>query len=76
VFASVLGITRDQAHELAALVRHAARDGDITKEVRTIWGQYYRVDWAVPSRVDVVLRTIWEIAPGAEIPRLVSAFIR
>jgi len=57
-------------------VRHAARDGDITKEARTAWGQYYRVDWAMPARVDVVLRTIWEIAPGAEIPRLVSVFIR
>jgi Domain of unknown function (DUF4926) len=76
VFASVLGITRDRAHELADLVRQAARDGDITKEARTVWGQYYRVDWAMPSRVDVVLRTIWEIAPGAEIPRLVSVFIR
>jgi hypothetical protein len=49
---------------------------DITKEARTAWGQYYRVDWAMPSRVDVVLRTIREIAPGAEIPRLVSVFIR
>ena len=76
VFASVLGITRDRAHELADLVRHAARDGDITQEASTVWGQYYRVDWAMPARVDVVLRTIWEIAPGAEIPRLVSVFIR
>jgi hypothetical protein len=70
------GITRDRAHDLADLVRHAARDGDITKEASPVWGQYYRVDWAVPARVDVVLRTIWEIAPGAEIPHLVSVFIR
>jgi len=70
------GITRDRAHELAELVQQAARDGDITKEASTIWGQYYRVDWTIPSRVDVVLQTIWGIAPGAEIPRLVSVFIR
>jgi hypothetical protein len=76
VFASVLGITRDRAHELTDLVRQAARDGDITKEASTVWGQYYRVDWAMPSRVDVVLLTTWEIAPGEEIPRLVSVFIR
>jgi hypothetical protein len=76
VFASVLGITRDRAHELADLVQQAARDGDIMKEASTVWGQYYRVDWAMPSRVDVVLWTIWEIAPGEEIPRLVSVFIR
>jgi hypothetical protein len=76
VFASVLGITQDRAHELADLVRHVAREGDITKEATTVWGQYYRLDWAIPSRLDVVLRTIWEIAPGEEIPRLVSVFIR
>jgi hypothetical protein len=75
VFAAVLGITRDSAHVLADLVRQAARDGDITKEGRTVWGQYDGVDWVIPSRVEV-LRTIWEIAPGEEIPRLVSVFIR
>lgn len=75
VFASVLGITRDNAHDLAGLVRQAARDGNITKEASTIWGQYYRVDWAIPSQADVILRTIWEISPGEEIPRLVSVFI-
>lgn len=57
-------------------MRHAAREGDITQEASTVWGQYYRVDWAMPARVEVVLRTIWEIAPGAEIPRLVSVFMR
>ena len=75
VFAAALGITRDSAHVLEDLVRQAAREGDITKEARTVWGQYYRVDWVIPSRVEV-LRTIWEIAPGEGIPRLVSAFIR
>jgi hypothetical protein len=76
VFAAVLGITPDSAHTLADLVRQAERDGDITKEARTVWGQYYRVDWVIPSRVDVVLRTIWEIAPGGVIPRLVSVLLR
>ena len=76
VFAAVLGITRDKANELADLVQQAARDGDITQETSTVWGQYYRVDWAIPLRVDVVLRTIWEIAPGEAIPRLVSVFLR
>jgi hypothetical protein len=38
VFAAALGITRDSAHVLADLVRQAARDGDITKEARTVWG--------------------------------------
>ena len=38
VFAAVLGITRDSANELAALVRQAAREGDITKEgMNCLW---------------------------------------
>jgi hypothetical protein len=36
VFASLLGITRDGASELAALVQQAATDGDITKEEVTM----------------------------------------
>ena len=72
----LLGLLTGSFVFLADLVRQAARDRDITKEASTVWGQYYRVDWAMPSRVDVVLRTIWEIAPGEEIPRLVSVFIR
>jgi len=40
VFASLLGITRDDANELAALVRQAATDGDITKEEVTIFERY------------------------------------
>jgi len=75
VFAAVLGITSDRAHELAALVRQAALEGDITQEAETDFGRYYRVDWAIPTQGHVVLRTIWEMAPGDEIPRLISAFI-
>src|SRR5215472_4171950 len=64
VFAAVLGSTRNRANELAAPVRQAAMEGDITKETMSIFGQYYRVDWAIPTRGNAVLRTIWEIAPG------------
>src|SRR6266705_763574 len=67
VFAAVLGITRDSANELAALVRQAAIEGDITKEAMTVFGRYYRVDWAIPTRGNAVLRTMWDIAPGAAV---------
>ena len=36
VFAALLGITRDSANELAALVRQAAMEGDITSHDR-LW---------------------------------------
>ena len=54
MFAAVLGITRDSANELAALVRQAAMEGDITKEGMTVFGRYYRVDWAIPTRGNAV----------------------
>lgn len=75
VFASVLGFTQNRASQLAALVLQAAVNGEVTQETTTAFGRYYRVDWTVPSRGDVVLRTIWEITVGEEVPRLVSAFI-
>lgn len=74
VFAAVLGITRDSTDELAVLVRQAAMEGDITQEGMTVFGRYYRVDWAIPTRGNVMLRTMWEIAPAEEVPRLISAF--
>jgi len=75
VGAALLGLTRDRANALAALVRQAAMEGDITKEAMTVFGRYYRVDWALPTRGNVVLRTMWEMAPGEEVPRLIAAFI-
>ena len=75
VFAALLDITRDNADALAALVRQAAMEGDITQESMTVFGRYYRVDWAIPTRGNAMLRTIWEIAPGEEVPRLISAFM-
>ena len=38
VFAALLGITCDSANALAALVRQAAMEGDITQEAVTIFG--------------------------------------
>ena len=75
VFTSVLGLTQRDASQLEVLVRQAAVDGEVTKETTTTFGRFYRVDWTMPSRSDVVLRTLWGIAVGEEIPRLVSAFI-
>lgn len=76
VFASVLGLTQDRADELYNLVRQAALHGDITKQEQTVCGHYYRVDWPVPAQVGVILRTIWQLTPGEEAPRMISVFLR
>jgi hypothetical protein len=75
VFAAVLGLTRAHANALAALVRQAAMEGDLTKEARTVLGRCYRVDWAIPTRGNAVWRTIGDIAPGEAVPRLLAAFM-
>ena len=64
-----------QRQRTRRLVRQAAMEGDITKEAMTVFGRYYRVDWAIPTRGNAGLRTMWEIAPGEEVPRLISAFM-
>ena len=50
-------------------------NGEVTKETMATFGKYYRVDWPVPSKTGVTLRTIWEISVIDDVPRLVSAFI-
>ena len=76
VFAAVLGLTGSDADQLADLVQQAARQGEVTKEEQSPFGHYYRLDWPIPGKEEVVLRTIWEIRLGETIPRLVSAFIK
>ena len=76
VFAAVLSLTRSDAAQLANLVQQAARQGEVTKEEQSPFGHYYRLDWPIADKEEVVLRTIWEIRLGETIPRLVSAFIK
>lgn len=76
VFATVLGLTRNDANRLAALIQQAARQGEVTKEERSPFGHYYRLDWPVFGKESTILRTIWEIRLGETSPRLVTAFIK
>ena len=76
VFASALGITAETADSLRSLIRIAAIEGEVVQEDETAFGQVFKVDWPVPQKEQVVLRTIWEITSERPHPRLVSAFIR
>ena len=42
VFATVLGLTRNDAKRLATLVQQAARQGEVTKEERSPFGYYQK----------------------------------
>jgi hypothetical protein len=76
VFASVLGITADNADDLRALIVTAAVEGEVIQQENTEFGELYKVDWAIPDLESTVLRTLWEISLTQPNPRLISAFIK
>jgi hypothetical protein len=75
-FREVLGITSENADLLYVLVQQAAIEGEVIQQTVTPFGQEFKVDWNIPDTSGVQLRTIWEIAPGATEPRLITAFIK
>jgi hypothetical protein len=76
VFASVLGITAENAEILRELIAKAALEGEIIQQDNTEFGELYKVDWLISNQRTVIIRTLWEISPNQPNPRLVSAFIR
>jgi hypothetical protein len=76
VFASALGITAENADDLRELIAEAAIEGEVIQQNSTEFGQLYKIDWTIPDRKSVILRTLWEITSDQPNPRLVSAFIR
>ncbi|NCJ06604.1 hypothetical protein GS597_08825 [Synechococcales cyanobacterium C] len=76
VFASVLGITAENAEDLRQLIAQAATEGEVIQQDATTFGHLYKVDWRIDDQDSVILRTLWEIRGNQPKPRLVSAFIR
>ena len=76
VFASVLGITVENADTLRSLVQTAAVEGEVVQQDTTAFGQQFKVDWIVPGTDKIQLRTIWEITAKNPNPRLISAFLK
>lgn len=76
VFDSALGITSKNAENLRELIARAAIEGEVIQQSSTDFGQLFKVDWSVPDRNQVILRTLWEVTTDYPHPRLVSAFIK
>jgi hypothetical protein len=76
VFASVLGITIENADTLRELIQTAVVEGEVVQQDTTPFGQLFKVDWTILGTQEVQLRTIWEITSTNPNPRLVSAFIK
>jgi hypothetical protein len=75
VFASVLGITAENAEQLQELIKVAAVEGEVVQQNTTSFGQQFKVDWNIPKIERWKLRTIWEIKLNSLNPRLISAFL-
>lgn len=76
IFASVLGITVENANILRELIQTAAIEGEVVQQDTTAFGQQFKVDWIVPDTPRVRLRTIWEISSKNPNPRLITAFLK
>lgn len=76
VFASALGITADKVEILNELIQKAAIEGEVIQQSTTEFGRQFKVDWILPERQNIKLRTIWEISNLNSNPRLISAFIK
>jgi hypothetical protein len=76
VFKSRLGITQENAELLLSMIQLAAIEGEVVQQAQTEFGQQFKVDWTIPDREGMELRTIWEITSTNSNPRLISAFIK
>ncbi|GAX38109.1 DUF6883 domain-containing protein [Nodularia sp. NIES-3585] len=76
VFASILGITLENADVLRELVQTAAVAGEVVQQNTTQFGQQFKVDWIVPDTDGIRLRTIWEVTAKNPYPRLITAFLK
>jgi hypothetical protein len=76
VFASALGLTRADAAWLRAELLRAAKECDCTLGRQTPHGQRY-VQTFVLRRGEMTcrIRSVWNVRPGENFPRLITCFV-
>jgi hypothetical protein len=75
VFASVLGITADDAAELRAAMLAAVRVTEAIAGERDEYGQRYVVDFPMKHHGnEAIIRSTWIIRRGEDTPRLTSCY--
>jgi hypothetical protein len=72
------GFNQDDWQNLARAFRNLAGSAEITKSVETSHGCKYIVEGRIetPGGKAPVVRTVWIVDRGADVPRLVSAYPR
>ncbi len=64
--------------ELADALKQQAASHDVTRAVETSFGPRYHVEGAIvsPDGRNPMVRTVWQIDLGSEIPRFITAHPR
>jgi hypothetical protein len=70
------GFRSDDWYMLANALRQLVRETDIVTMMETVHGQKYIVDGAIdtPSGAGAMVRTVWIVDRGNDVPRLVTAY--
>ncbi|MGH7575004.1 MAG: DUF6883 domain-containing protein [Longimicrobiales bacterium] len=70
-----LGFDDDRWLDLLRELSRAGRDGEVVKQVSTIYGTKYVIDAAIAGpRATGLVRTVWMLERGHAAPRLVTAY--
>lgn len=77
-FFVALGFRREAWEALADALRQVARDAPVTKSMTSSHGRKYIVDGLLqaPSGRTAMVRTVWIVDTGGDVPRLVTAYPR
>ncbi len=76
VFASALGLTRNDADWLRDELLAVARTQDCRLGRRTNHGQRYVLDFTLARHgKSARLRSVWNVRPGEDFPRLITCYV-
>jgi hypothetical protein len=76
VFASALGLSVSDAEWLGERLKEAVREQDCQLGKRTPYGQRYLLDFGLSRGQKAArLRSVWNVRPGEDFPRLVTCYV-
>jgi hypothetical protein len=75
LFASILGMTADDAEELRQILCEVVQTKDARLGRQDEFGQRYTLDFAIAwQNKEATLRSGWIIEPGSDIPKLTTCY--
>lgn len=76
VFGAALDLTREDANWLGDQLRTAIRLGECQLSRRTEHGQRYVLDFTVTRGAkSALVRSVWNVRPSEDFPRLVTCYV-